>query len=136
MNGWYQIPNISETQYVWDPIFLRPDISETRYFWDPIFLRPDISETRNFWDPIFLKPDISETLYFWDPIFLMPDISVYLRLFLKFLWLFIGYFENIKFTLGAEVLSTFCSCLSYRLQYLNGSSYGLSRQITQNKFCN
>jgi len=22
-----------------------------------------------------------------------------------------GYFENIKFTLGAEVLSSFCSCL-------------------------
>ena len=27
-------------------------------------------------------------------------------------------------------------CLSYRLQILHGSMYGLFRQITQNKFCN
>ena len=91
-------PNISETRYFWDPIFLRPNISETRYFWDLIFLRPNIYETQYLWDPIFLRPDIYETRYLWDQIFLRPDIpdawyfwcliflsiSVYLRLFLIF----------------------------------------------------
>ena len=140
MNRWYQIPDISDTRYFWDPIFLRPNISETQYFWDPIFLRPDISENRYFWDPIFLRPDISETRYFWVPIFLMLiflSILGYFRqfktiseVFVTFLMDIFGYFENIKFTLGAEVLSTFCSCLSYRLQISHGSSYGLSQQST------
>ena len=68
-------PNISVTWYFWDPIFLRPNISVTPYFCDPIFLRSDISQTRYFSDPIFLRPDISRTRYFSDPIFLWPDIS-------------------------------------------------------------
>ena len=55
------------------------------------------------------------------------------EVFVTFLMDIFGYFENIKFTLGAEVLSTFCSCLSYRLQILRGSSYELSNQIIMYK---
>ena len=134
--------DISATQYIWDPIFLRPDISETQYFWDPVFLRPDISETWYLWHPIFLRSNISETQYFCDliflwldisvtqyfcePIFLRPDISDYFRLFQSisevlclFKWIFLDFcFENIKFTLGAEVWSTFCSCFCLYLYVL------------------
>ena len=79
MNGWYQIPGMSDIWYFWDPIFLRPDISETWYFWDPIFLRLNISETQ----------------YFWDPIFLMPNISDYFRLFETISDLFVTFLMDI-----------------------------------------
>ena len=125
MNGWYHIPyiliqiflrpDISVIRYFWDPICLRLDISETQYFWDLIFLRPDIFETRYFWAPKCLRPDISETRYFWCLIFL--SILGYFSLFRtisEFLMDICGFlFSNIKLTLGAEVLSTFCSCFSF-----------------------
>ena len=139
MNGWSQIPGIFDTLYFWYPIFLipnisgaqyfwyliflRPDISETRYLWDPILLIPDISKTQYFWDLIFLSPDISETWYFWDPTFLtillyfslFKTISEFFATLLMDIW--IVCFEHIKFTLGAEVLSTFCSCLDLKHVY-------------------
>ena len=71
----FLMPNISETQYFWDPILLWPNISETPYFWDQIFLRQNIFETWYFLSHLFLRPNISEKQYFYDPIFLRPDIS-------------------------------------------------------------
>ena len=64
----------------------------------------------------------------------MPDISVYFSLFLKFLWLFNGYFKNIKFTLGAGYFWTFCDFLMDIFGYFENIKFTLEAEVLST-FC-
>ena len=95
------------------------------YFW----LVQTISEYFSLFQIISDYFRLLQTIYYlrlFQTIFqifiLFQSISNYFWLFQNFLWLFYEilwdildfFFENIKFTLEAEVLSSFCSCCKLR----------------------